>query len=66
MVFDISKVFDEVWHKGLLSKLECLGISGPLLNWFESQLSDGKQQVVIEGRASDWSDIEVGVLQGSV
>ena len=25
---DISKVFDKVWHEGLLFKLETIGISG--------------------------------------
>ena len=32
---DISKAFDEVWHKGLLFKLESVGISGDLLNIME-------------------------------
>ena len=36
--FDISKAFDRVWHKGLLSKLEAIGIRGNLLNWFRDYL----------------------------
>ena len=31
---DISKAFDRVWHKGLILKLEKIGIGSPLLNWF--------------------------------
>ena len=30
MVSDISKVFDKVWHKGLIHILEQNGIGGPL------------------------------------
>ena len=33
---DLSKVFDIVWHKGLLLKLETYGISGGLLEGFNS------------------------------
>ncbi len=46
MVFcDISKAFDRVWHKGLLFKLQQNGITGNLLKWIESYLTDRKQQV---------------------
>ena len=31
-VLDISKVFDKVWHEGLLFKLEHIGISGNLVS----------------------------------
>ena len=33
--FDISKAFDRVWHRGLLSKLQSIGIKGNLLLWFK-------------------------------
>jgi hypothetical protein len=36
---DISKAFDKVWHKGLLYKLEVIGIQDPLLSWLKSYLS---------------------------
>ena len=36
---DISKAFDKVWHKGLLFKLEPMGIFGDVLNLMESFLS---------------------------
>ena len=58
---DISKVFDKVWHAGLLRKLEALGVQSPLLLWFESYLCNRKQRVVIEGQCSDWRIIKSGV-----
>lgn len=67
MVFlDISKAFDKVWHKGLLRKLESLGVRDPLLKWIRSYLSDRMQRVLIEGQSSDWDRVEAGVPQGSV
>ena len=33
--FDISKAFDRVWHKGLLYKIEKLGITGEFLHWLK-------------------------------
>jgi hypothetical protein len=51
--FDISKAFDKVWHNGLLFKLEKIGITGCLLNWFRSYLTRRKQSVVINGAKSD-------------
>jgi hypothetical protein len=62
---DISKAFDKVWHRGLLAKLQSIGINGPLLQWFESYLLDRRQRVTIEGENSDWTRIEAGVPQGS-
>ena len=41
-VFDISKVFDKVWHEGLVFKLKQNGISGNLLNIFEDFLRNRK------------------------
>jgi hypothetical protein len=34
----ISKAFDRVWHIGLLTKLESIGIQGPLLSWIKKLL----------------------------
>ena len=63
---DISKPFDRVWHKGLLSKLKFVGITDPLLDWFQSYLSDRKQRVVLHGGSSDWVTITAGFPQGSI
>ena len=67
MVFlDISMAFDKVWHKGLLYKLETIGVRDPLLGWFKSYLTNGKHRVVIDGQFSEWKNIKAGVPHGSV
>ena len=40
---DISAAFDKVWHKGLLAKLDQIGVEGTFINLFESYLSQRKQ-----------------------
>ena len=64
--FDISKAFDRVWHKGLLFKIESLGIKGNLLLWVKSYLSGRKQRVVINGKQSTVLELKAGVPQGSI
>ena len=67
MIFlDISKAFDRVYHEGLLFKLKQLGIEGNLLNWIKSYLSNRKQRVLVNGKASDWQCTNAGVPQGSI
>ena len=76
---DISKAFDEVWHKGLLYKLTQNGISGNLLDTItdflnyrkqrvalNGQFSSWKQRVALNGQFSSWTSIEAGVPQGSM
>ena len=63
---DISKAFDRVWYKGLLFKLNSVGISGSLLQWFTDYLDCRKQRAVIPGVSSNWSKIEASVPQGSI
>ena len=63
---DVSKAFDRVWHEGLLLKLEAAGITGNLLTWFRSYLTDRRQRVVLPGVQSNWNNIRAGVPQGSI
>ena len=50
--FDISKAFDKVWHKGLVYKLESVGMKYPLIQWFNNYLNDRKQRAIINGKSS--------------
>ena len=63
---DFSKAFDKVNHAVLLQKLCNFGISGSLLQWCESYLSNRRQRVVLDGISSSWSDVSSGVPQGSL
>ncbi len=56
----------KVYHKGLLFKLEQMGICGNLLKWLESYLSGRSLKVVINGVESNPRYINASVPQGSI
>ena len=58
--FDVKKVFDSVPHTLILQSLSSVGISGPLLSWFEDYLQ------VVGGVSSPLSPFLSGVPQGSI
>ena len=66
LFLDVSKAVDKVWHQGLLTKLECYGITGKLLRWITDYLTDRKQRVTIEGASSEFVNLTAGVPQGSI
>ena len=65
MFLDISKMFDRVWHDGLLFKMEKI-VSGNLFQLIKSFLSVRFQRVQLNGQTSDWETIQAGVPQGSI
>ena len=62
---DIDGAFDKIWHNGLLSKLNQIGIEESLLQLFASYLKGRKQTVVIDGVKSEVQDVKAGCPQGS-
>ena len=63
---DIFKAFDKVWHKGLLFKLETIGIFGSLLKLFQSFLCNMQQRVALNGQHSNWAQVLADFPQGLI
>lgn len=64
--FDFRKAFDTVDFKILLQRLECLGVKGVSLKWFESYLCGRSIKVMIDDAFSSPYQVSCGVPQGSV
>ena len=63
---DISKAFDGVWHAGLPQKLNSYGISGQIIGFISSFLSNRRLRVVLDGKFSQEYPVNAGVPQGSI
>lgn len=63
---DFAKAFDTVSHPKLYVKLQSYGISGNLLKWIISFLSNRTQQTRVGSSLSDSKAIISGIVQGSV
>ena len=66
MLLDIFKVFNQVWHEGLIFKLKTYGVEGKLIMLSGNYLKNRKQRAVLHGHGSSWEKILAGVPQGSV
>ncbi|XP_046687794.1 uncharacterized protein LOC124373466 [Homalodisca vitripennis] len=65
LYLDFSKAFDKVSHPLLIRKLEASGITGTLLKWFASYLSDCQLSVRFASSVSEPFAAVSGVPQGS-
>ena len=63
---DFAKAFDSVPHERLLTKLEGLGVTGNVLAWIRSFLSNRSQCVRVDNEFSNWKPVKSGIPQGSV
>ena len=63
---DISKAFDRVWNKSLISKLLSYGFYPSLCTFITSFLSDRSISAIVDGHCSSPKTINSGVPQGSV
>ncbi len=66
VALDMSKAFDRVWHKSLLSKLPSYGFYSSLCIFISSFLSDRSISAVVDCQCSIPETLNSGVPQGSV
>ncbi len=66
VALDISKTFDRVWHKALLSKLPSYGFYPALCSFLSSCLSVRSIAAVVDGHCSTSKPINSGVPLGFV
>src|SRR5664279_984700 len=62
---DFARAFDSVSHQKLLHKLESYGITGSLLDWIHSFLSNRSHCTRVGNSYSSYLPIQSGVIQGS-
>ena len=66
LLTDLSKAFDCINHELLIAKLEAYGFDHKSLTYIYSYLSNRMQRTKVNGSSSTWTDITVGVPQGSI
>ena len=66
VLLDMSKAFDSISHKTMLYKLQDIGASTSVIDWFRSYLSNRTQVVRVNTKTSDPLPLTSGVPQGSI
>ena len=62
----MSKVFDKVWHEGLIYKMKCFGTEGMSLRLLPNFLENKLQKVLLNDQTSSQEPVLAGVPQGSI
>ena len=66
MLMDLSKAFDTIDHNLLIAKLNAYGFSKSALRLIKSYLTNRWQRTKINTSFSSWTELLLGVPQGSV
>jgi len=66
LYFDFRKAFDTVPHERLLIKMQSYGITGDLLDWTRSFLTNRFQKVKVNNSFSSNEQVPSGIPQGSI
>ena len=66
ILMDLSKAFDTLNHELLITKLNAYGFSHDSLRLLYSYLSNRWQRTKINNTYSSWSEILLGIPQGSI
>lgn len=62
---DLQQAYDRIWRKGLLLKMQNIGIKGKMYNWVKSFLTDRLIQTQVNDTLSSKAVLEEGLPQGS-
>ena len=66
LTMDLSRAFDSIPFKLLISKLHAYGLSSSACELLLSYYSDRKQRVKVGNHVSNWQNIYKGSAQGSI
>lgn len=67
VLLDMSAAFDTIDHSILVNRLKSdYGIDGPVLNWFNSYITNRSSRVCVLGEYSSNHPLKYGVPQGSI